>query len=72
MTEVIPEVEARRSCLENNGVVTIWPDYDHSVPVWERVLSLGFAGLREECRLAHNAHPWDEEGEAFFDDPGVL
>jgi formate C-acetyltransferase len=65
--EIIPEIGARRTQLEKDGIVTIWPDYDHSVPVWERVLSLGFAGLREECRLAHNAHPWDEEGEAFFE-----
>jgi len=47
LTEVIPEVEARRSCLENNGV-TIWPDYDHSVPVWDRLFSLGLVGLLGE------------------------
>lgn len=39
--------------LHRTGAVTIWPDYDHSVPVWDRLLSLGFSGiLREaaECR----------------------
>ena len=40
--EKIPEVESRRSQLERDGIVTIWPDYDHSVPVWDRLFTLGF------------------------------
>ena len=39
-SELIPEVEKRRAALENAGIVTIWPDYDHSVPVWDRVFEL--------------------------------
>ena len=43
--ETIPEVESRRAQLEKNGAVTIWLDYDHSVPVWDRLFTLGFVGI---------------------------
>ncbi|MBQ8525645.1 MAG: hypothetical protein IJ460_02840 [Clostridia bacterium] len=50
--EIIPEVGAKRDELENKGISTIWPDYDHSVPVWDRVIPLGFTGiLREAIKL---------------------
>ena len=42
---LIPETEKKRAWFEDSGIVTIWPDYDHSVPVWERVFELGFSGL---------------------------
>ena len=65
--EIIPEVGTRRAQLEKDGIVTIWPDYDHSVPIWERVLSLGFVGLRDECRRARSEREADADGEAFFE-----
>ena len=50
--DIMPEVEARRGQLERDGVVAIWPDYDHSVPVWERVFRLGFSGILAEAETA--------------------
>ena len=44
-TDLIPEVGKKRSQLEKDGIVTMWLDYDHSVPVWDRVFSFGFEGL---------------------------
>ena len=67
LTEGIPEVEARRSCLENNGVVTIWPDYDHSVPVWDRLFSLGFVGILEESERMRKKSAFTEDEDAFFE-----
>ncbi len=67
LKETIPEVGKKRSYLENAGIVTIWPDYDHSVPVWERVFALGFAGLLRESEEAHHSKQWNEEQEAFFE-----
>ena len=67
LTEVIPEVEARRSCLENNGVVTIWPDYDHSVPVWDKLFSLGLAGLLGESERMRKKSAFTEDEDAFFE-----
>ena len=66
LTEVIPEVEARRSCLENNGVVTIRPDYDHSVPVWDRLFSLGLVGLLGESERMRKKSAFTEDEDAFF------
>lgn len=54
--EIIPEVEAKRSELEDKGISTIWPDYDHSVPVWDRVFPLGFTGILKEAEEAFENH----------------
>ena len=51
---IIPEVEKKRAYMLDNGIATIRPDYDHSVPVWERILDLGFVGLLEESELARS------------------
>ena len=42
-SSAIPETEEKRIQFEKDGIVAMWPDYDHSVPVWERVFSLGFS-----------------------------
>ena len=65
--EIIPETEKKRAYLEKTGIVTIWPDYDHSVPVWERVFGLGFAGLLEESEKMRVAKTLTEEENAFFE-----
>ena len=66
--EIIPEVGKRMRYLEDSGTSTIWPDYDHSVPNWERLFALGFRGIIKEVELAKANHPsLTEEEEAFFD-----
>ena len=65
--EIIPEVGKRMGQLERDGIVTIWPDYDHSVPVWERVLGLGFSGLLAESERVRNEKERDEAENAFFE-----
>ena len=67
MENTIPEVEARRSQLERDGIVTIWLDYDHSVPVWDRLFELGFSGILAESEKARKARPRDEKEDAFFE-----
>ena len=64
---VIPEVEAKRRELNRTGLVKILPDYDHSVPMWDRVFSLGFVGLLRESEAARKKRKWTEEQEAFFE-----
>ncbi len=51
-TDKIPEVGQKRSQLERDGIVIMWLDYDHSVPVWGRVFALGFSGLLRESEKA--------------------
>ena len=66
--DIIPEIEERRANLERNGVVTIWPDYDHSVPIWERIFGLGFCGLLQESEEARKQiEDITEAQTAFFD-----
>lgn len=65
---IIPEVEQKRAYMLDNGIATIRPDYDHSVPVWERILGLGFAGLLRESELARKEQEsLTPEQAAFFD-----
>lgn len=65
---IIPEVEKKRAWLEDTGIVTIWPDYDHSVPIWERLLGLGFPGILRESEEARAAiKDITRSQTAFFD-----
>ncbi len=65
--QVIPETEKKRVHLTRNGIVTIWPDYDHSVPMWERVFGLGFAGILQESEQARRQKNRTPEETAFYD-----
>ncbi len=65
--EIIPDVEVQRRQLERNGIVTIWPDYDHNVPVWDRLFSLGFIGILEESEREHASKSRTAEEDAFFE-----
>jgi len=65
--EVIPETGRKRDYLEDAGIVTLWPDYDHSTPIWERVLKLGFSGLLKESEEIRDAKLRNAEEDAFFE-----
>lgn len=64
---VIPEVEARRAQLESDGVVTIWADYDHSVPIWDKFFTVGFSGVLEESERIRASKKRNAEEEDFFE-----
>jgi len=66
--DMLPEVEEKRARMLAEGIATIRPDYDHSVPVWERILSLGFSGLLRESEGARGSHSTLTPGQtAFYD-----
>lgn len=65
-TDLIPQVEQKRLFLLENGIATIRPDYDHSVPVWERMIRLGFAEILQESQAARPENPTPEQT-AFYD-----
>ncbi len=44
----LPEIGKKMSRFEKDGIVTIWPDFDHSVPVWDKLFSLGFTGVLDD------------------------
>ena len=65
---MMPQVEATRLNLKATGSATIFPDYDHSVPMWENILRLGFSGLLQESELARTEKTaLTAEQEAFFE-----
>lgn len=66
-TDVILDVERQRRRLEKDGIVTIWPDYDHSVPVWDRLFSLGFVGILEESESIRKSKERNTEEDVFFE-----
>ena len=65
--KTIPEVESRRAQLERDGVYTMWPDYDHSVPFWDRLFSLGFVGILAESEQARVGRTLNEDEQDFFE-----
>ena len=65
--EIIPEVGQKRRYYEDSGISTTWPDYDHGVPVWERVFELGFLGLLRESEKARLSRNLTVEEENFFE-----
>ena len=65
--EIIPEVAKRKKDFEKAGITTMWPDYDHSVPVWERIFELGFKGLLDESEKARKSKALTDNQEAFFE-----
>lgn len=57
--------------LNASCAVTMGPDFDHVVPDWESVMTLGISGLRERARAYRKCHeakaPLTAEQAAFFD-----
>ncbi len=70
-SEIVPEVEKKRAFLDEQGIVKIWPDFDHSVPVWDRIFTLGFTGLLQESEDKRREKAYhkvlSEEEDAFYE-----
>lgn len=74
--EILPEVGKRRDYYESAGIATMWPDYDHSVPVWDRIFALGFAGILKESEAAKERlaakNDLTQEQETFFEGISIV
>ena len=66
-TDIIPEVNERRLTFCDEGIATIWPDYCHSVPIYENTLGLGFKGILENSERMRRLSPNTPEEEEFFE-----
>ncbi|MBE6929605.1 MAG: hypothetical protein E7463_04930 [Ruminococcaceae bacterium] len=69
--DLIPDVNEKLSYYNGNGIATIWPDFDHSVPDWDLVFRLGFRGILENSERARAAKPEQSEAQTAFYD-GIL
>ena len=45
-----PEMRARMNKGNAIGRYTVWKDFDHIIPEWDKVLKLGFAGMKARLR----------------------
>ena len=67
----LPRVDGTMQDLNASGAVAIWPDFDHVVPDWQSLLTLGFPGIRQRAREYRALH--ESRGQltprqqAFFD-----
>ena len=68
---VLAEKIARMNELNDSCAMTMGPDFDHVVPDWDSVMTLGITGLRERARTYRRMHesraPLTTEQTAFFD-----
>lgn len=69
-SEKIPKVKERMDRF-SYSLATIIPDYCHSVPVWDRLLSLGFSGILKESKRMRSenaaSRALTEDEKAFYD-----
>ena len=69
--ETLPEIRDLMQDLNDSGAVAIWPDFDHVIPDWDALLTLGFPGILERARSYRkqheSAHPLSDAQRAFFD-----
>jgi len=66
MAQAAPRAwEARKRGYDCGGTC---PDYDvwHVCPDWERLLRLGFAGMKKELIRCRDEHPLDEKQQVFY------
>ena len=47
---ILPEVNDRMRLQSKNGVTALYPDYNHTLPVWDTIFSIGFTGILENVR----------------------
>ena len=70
-SDILPEIDDTMKRLNKSGAVTIWPDFDHVVPDWDSLMTLGFSGIRERARvyraICASEKRLTEEAAAFFD-----
>lgn len=65
--DTIPEINQRKLQLERDGIVTIWPDFDHSVPMWDDLFELGLTGVLERSERIRHSKPRDTQEDGFFE-----
>lgn len=70
--ETIPEIKPVYDLFNESGASTMWPDFDHVIPDWDSILSLGFAGLKNRAetyrkKLIETQGTLTESQTAYFD-----
>ncbi|HOE60160.1 MAG TPA: pyruvate formate lyase family protein [Kiritimatiellia bacterium] len=53
-----PDITGRINKGNRDGIWRVWKDFDHSVPVWEDMFKLGFAGMRDRVDAHDDGTPF--------------
>ncbi len=54
--KTIPDVGNVIRDMNDSGAITAWPDFNHAVPDWSSILSLGFKGLKDRTEKYRKMH----------------
>ncbi len=54
--DLLPETKVKMDEMCASGAATVWPDFDHVVPDWDAILTLGIPGLRARAAARRQAH----------------
>lgn len=68
---VLAKESAQMELFNSAGAVSMWIDYDHIVPDWDALMTLGFSGIlaraRDYRRARENSVGLNERERAYFD-----
>lgn len=69
---LVPDITPVYNLIKKAGAVATWPDFDHVIPDWASILSLGFVGLKDRAaayreKLSKEQGSLTKEQEAYFD-----
>ena len=64
--EDIPEVFERMEHYTNEKICTVWVDFDHSTPDFDRLFDLGFVGILKEAEAKAASAEITEEQRDFY------
>lgn len=67
LKDIASEAGKQRSYYESTGLAYIYPDYDHSMPVWERIFDLGLVGILERSENIRASRSLTKEEDDFFE-----
>lgn len=67
----VPEIVDRLQLQNRNGVSQLYPDYNHTLPVWDTFFSIGFVGIpglvKEARAKLESQRALNEEEQAFYE-----
>ena len=68
---VLAETRKTMKKYTDSALCTIWPDFDHSVPGFDRLFALGFFGILSEAKKALETRVLTQKQREFFESVAI-
>ena len=68
---ILTDTKRTMTKYTNSALCTIWPDFDHSVPGFDRLFSIGFFGILKEAEEAKGTRALTEGQRDFFESVAI-